>query len=330
MTGTTPPPARRPSMRSRVIYATSRRVAPPTLARWILRPDNQQMADRLTRVGGQINRVARLQRRRPFRGIEVVRDVTEGFPIEMVQLADSHPSLSEGAILYFHGGGFITGGLDSHLHVAAILARRMKLPVAHVDYRQYPEVTVDGSVDDCCRAYRRLLDQGADPAKVVIAGDSAGGFLAFATTLEAQRRGMPTPAGVIGISALLDLDNAAREAHENASRDALGAHLVLPTIIDHICPSNDARRALSPINGPYESMPPVLLIAADTEILRSDAERLHGALQQAGRTCRLEVWPSQLHAFPAMLPFLPESKAAFDSIVRFTRLCMSEQGGETA
>ncbi len=226
-------------------------------------------------------------------------------------------------MLYFHGGGFITGGLDSHRHVVATLARRTRLPVVHVDYRQYPDVTVDGSVDDCHHAYRWLLQRGADPAKTVLAGDSAGGFLAFATALFAQRRGLPAPAGVVGLSALLELDGTARSSHENSHRDAFGIPLVLPDIVEQVCPSPVDRHELCPINGRLETMPPALLIAGESEILRCDAERLFSALQACGRPCSLQVWTAQLHAFPVLLPFLPDSRAAYDTITRFVTECLA-------
>jgi len=165
----------------------------------------------------------------------------------------------------------------------------------------------------------------------VLAGDSAGGFLAFATALTGQQRGLPAPAGVIGISALLELDGVARDTHTNQSADAFGIPAVLPDLIDLVCPSAKLRHELSPINGRLDTMPPALLIAAESEILRCDAERLHAALQQLGRSSRLELWARQLHAFPALFPFLPDSRAAFDLMCRFVaeRLAAADRPGQT-
>lgn len=285
----------------------------------------------LAQLGRRTNTVARLQRLRPYFRIRFTRDLATGVPVEIVRRADCIAPLSDGAILYFHGGGFFTGGLDTHLHVVATLARRTRLPVVHVDYRQFPDVSVDGSVEDCAGAYRWLLEQGADPAKTVIAGDSAGGFLTFATALRAQQEGLPAPAGVIGISALLELDGTARSTHPNMGTDAFGIADALPDLVEHVCPSPPMRRELSPINGRLETMPPALLIAAESEILRCDNERLHAALLAAGRSSRLELWAYQVHAFPALFPFLPDSRAAFDLMVRFVaeRLADPGESGQT-
>ncbi|MEZ0384668.1 MULTISPECIES: alpha/beta hydrolase [Mycobacteriaceae] len=323
------------SLPAKLIFAVANAVTPRLVRRLVLHAGSGTVAGRMTTMGRRINTIARLQRVRPFLGVGFTRGTGAAVPVEVVRRVERSRPLGQaftgGAILYFHGGGFITGGLDTHLHVVAKLARRTRLPVVHADYRQFPQVTVDGSVDDCVGAYRWLLSQGADPAKTVLAGDSAGGFLAFATALAGQQRGLPAPAGVVGISALLELDGVARDTHTNQSADAFGIPAVLPDLIDLVCPSAKLRQELSPINGRLDTMPPALLIAAESEILRCDAERLHAALQQLGRSSRLELWARQLHAFPALFPFLPDSRAAFDLMCRFVaeRLADADRPGET-
>ncbi|MGB3285918.1 alpha/beta hydrolase [Mycolicibacter algericus] len=323
------------SLPAKLIFAVANAVTPRLVRRLVLHAGSGTVAGRMTKMGRRINTIAKLQRVRPFFGVGFTRGAGADVPVEVVRRVERSRPLGQaftgGAILYFHGGGFITGGLDTHLHVVAKLARRTRLPVVHADYRQFPQVTVDGSVDDCVGAYRWLLSQGADPAKTVLAGDSAGGFLAFATALTGQQRGLPAPAGVIGISALLELDGVARDTHTNQSADAFGIPAVLPDLIDLVCPSAKLRHELSPINGRLDTMPPALLIAAESEILRCDAERLHTALQQLGRSSRLELWARQLHAFPALFPFLPDSRAAFDLMCRFVaeRLADTDRPGET-
>ncbi|OHV04539.1 alpha/beta hydrolase [Mycobacterium talmoniae] len=316
-------PPRKPSLRARMIYGASRRIAPPMVRRMVIGNGRRPLPDRLSRTGRRVNSLARLQRRRPLRGVRVIRHSAEPLT-ETVRRADCTQPISDGVILYFHGGGFVTGGLDTHLGAVAALARRTRLPVVHVDYRQYPVGTVDVSVQDCCQAYRWLLEQGANPAKVVLAGDSAGGFLAFATALRVQQDGLPAPAGVVGISAVLELDSTTRNTHANVGRDAFGVPTALAAIIEHVCPSAELVQSLAPINGRLETMPPSLLIAADSEILCCDAERLRDALTAANRPCELRTWPSQLHAFPAIFPFLPESKEAFEAITRFVQQRLAE------
>lgn len=314
---------RRPSRRSRACYAVARRTLLVQMQRSVAYQGNRSVEDRLTTIGRRINALARLQRLRPRRGLQVSRLTLGHATVETIRTTESaHRPLSDGAILYLHGGGFVLGGFDTHVHVAVALARRTQLPVVHVEYRQHPDVTVDESVADCLRAYRWLLEQGADPATTIVGGDSAGGFLAFATVLAAQEQGVGTPAGVVGISPLLELDGERRAGHPNFATDRMGIGLVLPMIVDCVGPKNSDGHALSPVNGVLDDFPPSLIIAAESEALRCDAERMHEVLTGAGRACTLKLWPGQLHAFPAFLPFLPESREARDCIVEFIQDCL--------
>lgn len=311
------------SRRARIIFFAAGTVLLP-LVRFYVAPNRSgSISGRLVLLGRVVAAVSRLQRLRPFRGLSFVRHRLGGVTVEMVRRKDCTADLADGVIFYTHGGGFFCCGLDSHLHVVARLARQTRLPVVHVDYRQYPQARVDGSIRDCLDAYRWLLAEGADPAKVVFAGDSAGGFLAFATTLAAQQAGLAAPAGVVGISPWLELDGTARLTHENNSRDAIAVGL--PGVADCVEPEDGSDP--SPVNGRLDSFPPSLIVAAEPEILRCDAERMHDALTRVGRPCTLRVWPAQLHAFPALFPFLPESRAAFDLIVGFVRTCLTDQSG---
>ncbi|MCV7002668.1 alpha/beta hydrolase [Mycolicibacterium alvei] len=284
---------------------------------------DRSVEDRLTTIGRRINALARLQRLRPRRGLQISRITLGHVTIETIRTAASaQRPLADGAILYLHGGGFFLGGFDTHSHVVVELARRTQLPVVHVEYRQHPDVTVDESVTDCLRAFRWLLDQGAEPAKTIIAGDSAGGFLAFATVLAAESQGLGVPAGVVGVSPLLELDGERRSGHPNFAADRMGIGLALPMIVECVGPRTSDGNALSPVNGVLTDFPPSLIIAAESEALRCDAERMHEVLTDAGRASTLKVWPGQLHAFPAFLPFLPESREARDCMVEFIQDCL--------
>ncbi|WP_156628447.1 alpha/beta hydrolase [Mycobacterium sp. 1274756.6] len=307
----------RPSWRARAAYSVGVRAIGPLTRRYLSEDGKVPIADRMVTVGKAVERLSRAQRRRPFvRRLQITRDTVDGVTVETVRAPGCTASLAEGALLYFHGGGFFLGNLDSHLQTVAILAERTGLPVVHVDYRQHPAVRVDGSVQDCVTAYRWLLERGATPQRVIFGGDSAGGFLAFATAQAVRQQGLDGPAGVVGISPLLDIDCVTRSEHENAWRDPVIWAAALPPIMACARPDEGIADP-SPVHGDLEDFPPSLIVVAESEALRCDAERMHDALVAAGRPCALRVWPRQLHAFPAVFPFLPESKAAFDAIARF-------------
>lgn len=240
--------------------------------------------------------------------------------LEVVRSVDRMAHHGDGVVLYFHGGGFVACGTNTHRSVVADLARRTGMPVLNVEYRQLPKTNIAGSVRDCLTAYRWLLDQGADPRKVVFAGDSAGGFLVFATALKAIEEGLPRPAALVGLSPLLDLDCADKLTHANAKLDAfvavrgLSAVCRLGGAVDGVIDP-----LLSPVNGALAKLPPALLICAEDEVLRCDAEVMAKRLRQARVPTELQIWRGQVHAFPALAPNLPESRAALAGVGRFIR-----------
>ncbi|MGV9819128.1 alpha/beta hydrolase [Nocardia xishanensis] len=301
-----------PSAAARLLLATCRGVVRPMLR-----------AAPITRATIPFGAFAidGLARLRPApHGIDREQVRLGGFRMEIVRPSGAARAMRHGAVLYMHGGGFAVCGLETHRPVAASLARRIGLPVVNVDYRQLPAGSIGGSIEDCLTAYRWLLRHGADPARIVFAGDSAGGYLSFATALRAIEAGLPAPAGLIGLSPLLDLDYAAKRDYVNVARDpyiplsALEAVVKLGAEIDGALDP-----LLSPVNGALAGLPPVLMIAAEDEVLRYDCELMARRLTAAGVPHAVELWRGQVHAFMSIAPNLPESRAALGRVARFVR-----------
>jgi acetyl esterase/lipase len=222
----------------------------------------------------------------------------------------------DGVLLYFHGGAFVTCGIATHRHAVARMAEACGMPALSVAYRQLPAVPLAGSVADCLAAYRHLLAEGYRPDRIVLAGDSAGGCLAFATALGAQAAGLPRPAAIVALSPWLDFDAAAKLAHPNADRDAYAPVRRLPALATLLGATEPAS---SPVNGELAGLPPVLLITAESEMLRCDAELMAERLAAADVQVTLQIWSGQIHAFPVLGDLLPESTAAIHEIAEFVR-----------
>ncbi|GAB2686507.1 alpha/beta hydrolase [Nocardia thraciensis] len=224
-----------------------------------------------------------------------------------------------GAIVYFHGGAFVFCGLATHRRIVERLALRTGLPVLSVGYRQHPVGRLDASMDDAAAAVRWLHDAGIGTGSTVFVGDSAGGYLAFQLALEAERRGIDRPAGVVGLAPLLELDPAAKLRHANAGSDVfLPARRfaeVAAVMAGDESGAVDPQR--SPVNGPVAALPPVLLICAEDEVLRADAELMADRLDGTTVPYTLQIWQGQVHAFPVLGHLLPESRAALDEIADF-------------
>ncbi|GGN89215.1 alpha/beta hydrolase [Nocardia rhizosphaerihabitans] len=265
-----------------------------------------------------------LSRLRPEpHGIEREQIQMDGFKMEMVRPAGGSRALRHGAVLYMHGGGFAVGGLQSHRAIVAGVARRTGLPVLNVEYRQLPGRSITSAIEDCVLAYRWLLRHGADPARIVFAGDSAGGYLTFATALRSREIGLPLPAALVGLSPLLDLDYRAKQGYVNVSRDAYIPLAGLEAVVRLGAESEGPLDpALSPVNADLAGLPPVLLIAAEDELLRYDCELMAHRLSAAGVPNTLELWRGQVHAFMSILPSMPESRSVLGRVAKFVRVAL--------
>src|SRR5882757_793775 len=133
-------------------------------------------------------------------GVQEIR--SEGPAGETIVPRGATPSR---ALLYFHGGGFFFGSLQSHRHLVSRLAVAAGVTAVSIDYRLAPEHPFPAALDDAVAAYRWLLTQGSRPEDIALGGDSAGGGLALATLIYLRDRGETLPAAAICISPSTDL-----------------------------------------------------------------------------------------------------------------------------
>ncbi|MGH3724707.1 MAG: alpha/beta hydrolase [Mycobacterium sp.] len=226
----------------------------------------------------------------------------------------------QGAILYFHGGAFILGGLHSHRRMTARIARAAGMRLLAVDYRQLPLGHITDSVADAVDAYRYLLTLGFDADRIVFAGDSAGGGLAFGTALAARELGLPTPGGIAAISPWADLDCAAKKAHPNEAHDAMLSGFIL-SIPGEMGMARDGRLepAWSPVNHDFTGMPPVFIQVGSLEVLLVDAELLAQRCAEAHVPCTVQIWDHAVHDFQMGADILPDARAAIDDMAHFIR-----------
>lgn len=291
------------SARARLVFTAARLMLRPLLTRWPLTSWGMLPLPLVEAMAGILPAPT---------GVTYERVDFDGFAGEWVRPA----ALSDDAVvLYFHGGAFVTCGLATHRRVVAKLAEDCGLAVLSVAYRQLPTVRLAGSVDDCLSVYRGLLAQGYDPSRIVLAGDSAGGYLVFATALAALAEGLPGPAGIVALSPWLDFDCAGKLAHPNAARDAYAPASRLPALVKLLVA--DPAVDTSPVNAQLAGLPPVLLIAAESEMLRCDAELMTERLAAADVPVTLQIWAGQVHAFPVLVDLLPESRAAVHEVAEF-------------
>lgn len=236
-----------------------------------------------------------------------------------------------GALLYLHGGGFLFGGLRTHKHLVAALSAATGLPALLLHYRRAPEHPFPAAADDALAGYRWLLDQGFPPNKIIVLGDSAGGFLTASLLADLNRRRMPMPAAAVLFSPFLDLSCA-----ELTNRDATRRDPFIPPAraveagLAYAGEFAFTHRRLNVLEGNKRRWPPVLIQVGDTECLLGDSERLCAAISDAGGRCELQVWPGQVHVFPAFYPLIPEGRLAIRYVGSFLRTAVSAPVAATA
>ncbi|MUM19593.1 alpha/beta hydrolase [Mycobacterium sp. CBMA271] len=230
-------------------------------------------------------------------GIERTRISLADRPTDLMVPAGTIPADSDTAILYLHGGAFIACGPATHRKITGLLSRQLKIPVYVLDYRQLPVAGVGSSVEDAVRAYRELL---ADYARVIVVGDSAGGFLCGKVIEHAHVNGLPKPVAYVGYSPLLDLDlgiNPTSTSRHDAYLPKGKLAKLAPKFDRGPAEFTGERRIVSV---PVEAYPPTLLITAQDEFLEPDAIELAEKLSGAGVVAQVHSYAWQLHAFPAI------------------------------
>ncbi len=221
-------------------------------------------------------------------------------------------------ILYFHGGGYVFGGLNSHRSLGWHLADAAGMRMLLVDYRLAPEHPFPAAVDDAAACYRFLLDEGYRPEHIAIAGDSAGGGLSLATMVNLKNLGLPLPACAALLSPWLDLSLSGDSVSTQADTDVMLSPSGLKDMADHYLAGRDAKAPLaSPLFAELSGLPPMLVHASTTEVLRSDAERLETLIRGLDGEIELVLWEKLPHMFQVFAGMMPEADKAVKELGRF-------------
>ncbi|MBR0795360.1 alpha/beta hydrolase [Bradyrhizobium jicamae] len=224
------------------------------------------------------------------------------------------------AILYFHGGGFRIGSVESHRDLIARIAVASGCRVLAINYRLAPEHRFPAALDDALTAYRHLRDQGLRPADIAFAGDSAGGNLVLGTMLAARDRGVPLPAAGALMSPWTDLAATGASYETRAAADPVHQRgMILALAKTYLGRDGDPRDPLaSPLYADLDGLPPLLVQAGDRETVRDDATGLAAKAKAAGVEVELQIWNGMIHVFQ-MFPQIPQAAEALASLADFLR-----------
>ena len=223
-------------------------------------------------------------------------------------------------ILYLHGGGYTIGSINTHRELAARLSRAAAARVLVIDYRLAPEHPHPAAVDDATAAYRWLLANGADPSRIVVAGDSAGGGLTVATLVALRDARTPLPAAGVCLSPWVDLEGSGESMTTKAAVDPMVQRDGLLKMAAAYLAGQDARTPLAaPLYANLTGLPPLLIQVGTAETLLDDSTRLAERARKAGVNVTLDPWEDMIHVFQAFATFLPEARQAIDRIGEFVK-----------
>jgi len=222
-----------------------------------------------------------------------------------------------------HGGALVSCPLDDYHFYAEIISRQTGCKVVMPDYRLAPEHPYPAAHDDCFHAYCGLLEEGIDPADIVLMGESCGGSLAVGLLVRLQEGGLPMPACFVSLTGWFDLSVAGGSVSgrdpfltpewvRNRGREYLAGHMEL------------ADPKVSPAHANLQGLPPLYLQVGQFDTMREGALTLAAGALRSGVEVTLESWPGAIHGWHGLVNAgVPEATAAWAAI-----RCYIEQRGK--
>jgi len=228
--------------------------------------------------------------------------------------------VTDRVICYLHGGGYVLGSINTHREMASRLSRAASARVLILDYRLAPEHPFPAAVDDSTAAYRWLLSVGVNPARLIIADESAGGGLTVATLVALRDAGEPLPAAGICLSPWVDLECLGESIVTKAEIDpVVNKDHILMLAKAYLGNTDPCTPLASPLYADLTGLPPLLIQVGTAECLFDDARRLANRARAAGVDVTLEPWDDMIHMWHMFAAILPEGQQAIDRIGEFIR-----------
>ncbi len=265
---------------------------------------------------------------RPPRDLAVIRDLSCSGPAGDIalRLYDARESRGEGpVIVFFHGGGYVIGDLDTHQSLCTEIAAQMDLPVVAVDYRRAPEHPFPAAVDDCEAAARWVAGSPAELGRaasgLVLMGDSAGGN---ATIVTAQAMAAKPGASPVLLQVPL-FPQASDETKCQSFSDFAEGYLLTRVAIEFFRSSYagqpDNPRTF-PILGDLAATPPTILATASLDPIRDSGREYAAALVKAGADVTYMEMQGITHSFSNMRQVMPSAQQDIERVFAAMKLAL--------
>ncbi|RKN04610.1 alpha/beta hydrolase [Streptomyces radicis] len=243
---------------------------------------------------------------------EVTVPAKDGTPIPLSVLspANADPTTAAPCVYWMHGGGMVMGDRFSQIDIPLEWLDALGAVVVSVDHRLAPEATGTTLVDDCYQGLLWIAEHAAelnvDPARIVVAGISAGGGLAAGVTLMARDLGTPAIAAQVLICPMLDHRNATASSHQFSGEpgvwtremNAFGWRAVLGDLADDAVPAYVSPALADDLSG----LPTTYVDTGSAEVFRDEDADYATRIWAAGGQAELHVWAGGFHGFDALYP----------------------------
>ena len=247
-------------------------------------------------------------------------DGSATLPVRIYHPADAQPGPAGLPVLvYFHGGGFVLCDLDSHDSCCRRLANGVGAVVVSVDYRLAPEFPFPAAVDDAWAAVDWVAahfgELGADPARLVVAGDSAGGNLAAVVAMKARDLGGPAIAFQALIYPVVDQRRKSSVTSPYTASGALTADHMRWFTLQYLGEDGDRTDVrASPILGDLAGLPPAHIVTGEHDPLREEDEVYAASLRAAGVEATITCYERMFHGFFNLSDHLPIARQATEDV----------------
>lgn len=224
----------------------------------------------------------------------------EGLLFRVYSPLDSAETLP--AVLYFHGGCFISGGFDTHDNQLRLLAYHSRCRVIAVQYRLAPEHTFPAAHDDAEKAARLIWQYaarfGADKNRITLAGDSAGGHLALVTAMRLKAVGEWQPAQLLLIYPMLDATAYFESYTRNGADYVITRDTLLSGYEFYLAGTDRHHPEASPLwRDDFSGLPPTHIITAEFDPLCDEGEAMYQRMTDQGVDCTCQRWSGVIHGF---------------------------------